>query len=273
MQVIKNINNNVSLCLDSTGTQVIAFGKGIGFKRPPYEIGLAEVEKTFYDVDERYVRMIQDIPFEVIETSNDIIEHSKGKLSSRLSPNIVFTLADHIKFAIQRAINGMNFDLPIKQDIQHLFPEEAEVGRYAVARIKESLHITLPDEEALYVALHIINGELDGAGRKSSLTDTNIEEIIKIIERDCGVSIDRDCFFYSRFVSHLNYLATRQAAINHSEGDAAKLYSSLTQMYQLQSRCANHIVDYLNHVLNTELNIDENVYLIMHIVRLCESRR
>lgn len=166
MQVIKNINNNVSLCLDSTGTQVIAFGKGIGFKRPPYEIGLAEVEKTFYDVDERYVRMIQDIPFEVIETSNDIIEHSKGKLSSRLSPNIVFTLADHISLPFNRAINGMNFDLPIKQDIQHLFPEEAEVGRYAVARIKESLHITLPDEEALYVALHIINGGTRRSGQE-----------------------------------------------------------------------------------------------------------
>lgn len=43
MKVIKNINNNVSLCLDSKNNEVIAFGKGIGFTKPPYEIPLSEM--------------------------------------------------------------------------------------------------------------------------------------------------------------------------------------------------------------------------------------
>lgn len=36
MRVVKNINNNISLCLDSHNNEVIAFGKGIGFMKPPY---------------------------------------------------------------------------------------------------------------------------------------------------------------------------------------------------------------------------------------------
>ena len=37
MKVIKNINNNISLCLDSRNNEVVAFGKGIGIPKPPYE--------------------------------------------------------------------------------------------------------------------------------------------------------------------------------------------------------------------------------------------
>ena len=35
MKVIKKINNNVALCLDGNQRELIAFGKGIGFKPIP----------------------------------------------------------------------------------------------------------------------------------------------------------------------------------------------------------------------------------------------
>ena len=43
MKVIKKINNNVALCLDGNQRELIAFGKGIGFKPIPYEL----TNKTF----------------------------------------------------------------------------------------------------------------------------------------------------------------------------------------------------------------------------------
>ena len=52
MKVIKNINNNISLCLDSRNNEVVAFGKGIGFTKPPYDVPLSKIDRTFYDVDE-----------------------------------------------------------------------------------------------------------------------------------------------------------------------------------------------------------------------------
>ena len=42
MKVIKNINNNTSICLDSNNQEVVAFGKGIGFIKPPYEIDISK---------------------------------------------------------------------------------------------------------------------------------------------------------------------------------------------------------------------------------------
>ncbi|RRF91978.1 MAG: hypothetical protein DUD31_08135 [Coriobacteriaceae bacterium] len=44
MQVVRNINNNVALCLDSQGNELVAFGRGIGFRKPPYEVELSRIE-------------------------------------------------------------------------------------------------------------------------------------------------------------------------------------------------------------------------------------
>ncbi|MBA1393021.1 hypothetical protein EQ500_03915, partial [Lactobacillus sp. XV13L] len=38
MQVIKKINNNAAICLDQNQDELIAFGKGIGFPKTPYEL-------------------------------------------------------------------------------------------------------------------------------------------------------------------------------------------------------------------------------------------
>ena len=47
MKVIKNINNNVSLCVDKSGRECVAFGKGIGFIKAPYEVPLSKSKGRF----------------------------------------------------------------------------------------------------------------------------------------------------------------------------------------------------------------------------------
>lgn len=50
MKVVKKINNNVAICLDSNNCELVAFGKGIGFPKMPYEIqDLSLIDRTFYD--------------------------------------------------------------------------------------------------------------------------------------------------------------------------------------------------------------------------------
>lgn len=51
MQVVKNINNNVSICLDSQNQEVVVFGKGVGFIKPPSIVPLNQIERTFYNLD------------------------------------------------------------------------------------------------------------------------------------------------------------------------------------------------------------------------------
>ena len=67
MKVIKNINNNISLCLDSRNNEVVAFGKGIGFTKPPYDVPLSKIDRTFYDVDEEQLAVLNRIPEDVLK--------------------------------------------------------------------------------------------------------------------------------------------------------------------------------------------------------------
>lgn len=57
MQIFKKINNNVALARDAKGRELVVFGKGIGFPAMPYELtDLSAVQRTFYDVNEKYLR-------------------------------------------------------------------------------------------------------------------------------------------------------------------------------------------------------------------------
>ena len=59
MKIIKKINTSAALALDASGHEVVVLGKGIGFPPTPYELtDLSKVERTFYDVDPRYLSMI-----------------------------------------------------------------------------------------------------------------------------------------------------------------------------------------------------------------------
>ncbi len=148
MKVIKNINNNVSLCLDSKGNEIVAFGKGLGFIKPPYEIDLKKVERTFYNLNPNFINMIQDISVEAFEIADKVMNYASIVLDCELNANLVFTLADHLNFAIKRHEQGVNLKLPIVTDIEQLFEQEIDVGRYALTLIQDRLQISLPKVEA-----------------------------------------------------------------------------------------------------------------------------
>ena len=100
MVVVKNINNNVSLCLDGNGKEVVVFGKGVGFLKPPAEVPLNKIERTFYDVNQQYLPLLSDIPPEVIDFTARMMVLVQDQLPYETSSNLILTLADHLAFAI-----------------------------------------------------------------------------------------------------------------------------------------------------------------------------
>lgn len=137
MKVVKCINNNVAICLDDDNNELVAFGKGIGFKKPPFEIDVAVIQKTYYGIDENYVHMINEIPEEILLLSEEIIKYAENELDYIFSPNVIFTLADHINFAIVRCKEKLNITLPIVQDIKFLYENEYAIGKYALSLIEK----------------------------------------------------------------------------------------------------------------------------------------
>lgn len=270
MKVIKNINNNVAICLDSTGTQVVAFGKGIGFSSPPYDVDISKVQRTFYDIDPMYIQMIQNIPEEMIELSAYVIDFARSKVEYLMNSSIVFTLADHLAFAIKRYEQNLLIEMPIYYDVKSLYENEYEIGAYALKLIDKQYHIKLPKEEITGIALHLINAAAMTKDKKSEQDSKQvIDQIKKLIEEHFSITISEDDFNYSRFVSHLQYLLKRGEQGKSITSENYKLYTSLKDSFPDVYTCAIKINEYLHSIYGFTFDEEELLYLMLHINRLC----
>ncbi|MDU1586396.1 MAG: PRD domain-containing protein [Clostridium sp.] len=271
MIVVKKINNNVAICLDNNNNELIAFGKGIGFPATPYELcDLSKVQRTFYGVNSLYFNFINEIPENIFEISVKVVDYSKTKIKNEVNSNIVFTLADHINFAIQRYEKKINLKLPFAYDINHLYEAEMSVGEWAVKQIRKDLNINLPENEAVSIALHFINAENIETGTHFVTDESNlILNITEIVEKEFDLHINKLEFNYSRFVSHLKYLLKRKEKEIEVSSENLKLYDSMCKDFPDICICAIHINEYLNKTINLNLNKEELLYLMLHINRLC----
>ena len=269
MKIIKNINNNFAIAIDGNGNRLIVSGKGIGFGSVPREItNLTIINRSFYEVDEAYISMINDIPEDIIYISTCIVDKAREKIDKSIGSNIVFTLAEHLNFCIQRYQKNMNIKLPIVHDVQHLFEKEYEIGEYGLKLIREKKKIFLPKDEAAYIALHVVNAEEQE--RSENLDDDEIiGEITQIVEREFKLIINKDNFNYSRFVSHMHYLIKRGKLQYLSETDNAEIFDEIKQGYPKIYECSNKVREYLDKTLKMKLNDEEQLYLMLHINRLC----
>ncbi|HAH93047.1 MAG TPA: transcription antiterminator LicT [Dielma fastidiosa] len=271
MKVMKKINNNIALCIDDHHRELIAVGTGIGFKQCPYEIeNLDTIQRTFYDVDPMYYNLLNEISVEVLEVAARIVDIARLKIESELSPNVVFTLADHINFAIERIKKNIHIQTPLYNDIQHLYETEFNLGETAVKMIQQSMKVKLPKGEACNIAMHFVNAEtISSISRQMPNSDEVIEEIIEMIGAYFQIHIDRNSFNYSRFVSHLLYLLKRQDKADSISSENRTMFVYVKDQYPKTYECVLNIKDYLMNEMNWTLNDEELLYLMLHINRLC----
>lgn len=270
MKVIRNINNNVSVCVTGTGVEVVAFGKGIGFRTPPYEVSLNQIERTFYDVNPAYLDVINSIPAEILNLSAKIVDLAREVIDSPISSNVVFTLADHINFAIRRNKANMAVKLPLLYDVEHLMEKEMMVGIKALELLKKDLRIYLPKEEASSIALHIANAEAARESGAAQRQDENvIERITQFIEDFFEITIDREGYNFSRYAMHIRYLIRRGEKNELISSEDTSLYDSLSQAAPQIRECVDEIALYFQESLKIILTKEECMYLMLYTYRFC----
>ena len=274
VKVIKRINNNTVLCRDSRNREVVAFGKGIAFAVPKGsdELPLSAVERTFYNVDEHYVALLEKLKPEVLALAADIVEATAPKLSCELSPNAPLALADHISFALQRHRQGIVVRMPLSYDVAQMYPVEYQAGVRALETIERYLHVTLPRDEVTGIALCLVSAELapapEAADAARAEDDTLIDTITRMIERRYGTTVDRDGFEFARFATHMHYLLDRiHSGEGALAGDAA-LYESARASDEQAAACVDEICELLQERLSCTFSDNEKLYLILHVNRV-----
>lgn len=274
MQVIKKLNNNFAICLDKEGKELIAYGKGIGFPKVPYELtDLNQIDRTFYDIDHKYLDLLPELPEKVVDFTAKLVDIAHNELQYELNPNLVMTLSDHIHFCIQRARKKIVVQMPLICEIEQSFPKEAKIGKYAVRQMERRFAVQLNENEASGIAMSFVNAR-NSAEQKS---DTSIqkwfqealEDTISIVEDTVGILIERDSFNFARYSSHLMYLLKRIDSNQTLDTDNGIMYQSIREEFPEIAECIDKIEEYFEKRFDIQLSEEEKMYLMLHINRIC----
>ena len=273
MKIIRQINNNAALALDGNGKELVVVGRGVGFPKMPYELtDLSRIERTFYDVSPKYFGMAADLPRPLVLACAEIAERAEIELDCALNPNLPFTLADHLNFAVERFRSGLNLTIPIAYDIRHLYPNEFDLGVKALDILKEYTGVSLPDSEAVSIAMHLINAEIENSEIHSLVKALEIQEGVEsIVEREMNLKLDKDSYSYYRFTMHIRYLIQRLMSGTQSETGSGSMVKMLANDYPKTYICAKKIAAFLQKQENWCCNDEELLYLMLHINRVCQK--
>lgn len=275
MKIIKKINTSAALALDSAGREIVVLGKGIGFPQVPYELeDLSKVERTFYDVDPKYIGMVAELPQELLIVSADAAERAEIELNCQLNPNLPFTLADHLHFAHQRLKNGIDLTTPIAYDVRHLYPREYALGEEVLMTLREEMGIVFPEHEAVSIAMHLINAESESGDIHSLMRTVQIiNEVDKMIERILQVSIDKESYHYNRFTMHMRYLIQRLETGEPCEEQMGDMARTMKREYPKHYECAMKVAAYFYNTWGWKCTEDEQLYLMIHIQRVTSKTK
>lgn len=276
MIIEKVLNNNVLLTKNQKGKEVIVMGRGISFNKVAGDhVDLEKVDKIFMlnenEFTAKLTELLNDIPISHLEAVNEIVVHANEVLGTELSDNIYLTLTDHIHFAIQRYEKGIQLKNAMLFEIKRFYKKEFSIGMDALKLIENTTGITLGEDEAGFIALHIVNARMDGSEIRSTLKMTEIvQNILNIVTYHYSIVLDESSINYSRFLTHLQYFAMRilKKEVNNSGEDF--LYNQVKMTYTDAYECAQKINDYLEKTYQQSLSKDEYVYLTIHIHRVTE---
>lgn len=273
MRAVRRINNNVAVCVDSSGAELLAVGRGIGFGQLPKELDLDQIDQTFYNVDKRYIAAIEEISPEVIDFTMRAVSEIMGSLDGELTPNVVFTLADHLSFALERAREGKIIDMSLMYDVEHAYPREYRLARYFVRRAARVFGVKLPEFDIAAVAMHLAGARIAPATPEEETAirrrQDMLEEITEIVEEEFSITVDRSSVAFARYAAHVRYLCERLDS--HEEMSSVKLhgFENFEAQFPEGVSCVDRIAAHLESAWGNRLTEDEKLYLLIHISRIC----
>ena len=279
--IIKRILTNNAVVIDDENQQEkIVCGKGIAFKkRPGMEIDEISINKTFIleggGEYSRFEQLLKDVPLEYLELSSEIINMAKLEFAKKFKDNVIITLSDHLYVAIKRCREGMTISNPLLWDIKNFYEIEYDIGLRALELIKNKFHIQLPDDEAGFIALHIVNVELDEDNMDHIFQVTKvIQEIMTIVKYHFHAEFDTSNVYYYRFITHLKFFALRLLKDNQfNEDEENELLDVVKDKYCTSYECVLKIKDFLEKKYNYTLQEDEIVYLTIHVHRVVHKTK
>lgn len=279
MKIHRVINNNIVVILDKKGNERIITGRGIGFrKHGGDEVDEKKIEQEFslsaVGKVGRLEELLREIPLEVIDAAMQIMEEASRTFEKDLNDGAVISLSDHIYTAIERDKQKIPVKNVLLWETKKFYPEEFRLGKRALEIIKEKTGVMLSEDEAGFIAIHLVNAQLEeGAGDVNGLTKI-MQEILNIVKYSSRVAFDEESVYYCRFITHLKFFAQRLLTRTTYEGeDSTELLNIVKKQYKQAWESVKKVEEFLVKKYDYPLSEEEKLYLTIHIARIIDKSK
>lgn len=273
-RVRKALNHNTLIAISMENNQeYLVIGKGIGFgKKVSERFEIPEnIECTVYSLHEQTERgkameLIKGIEPVYLEIAGKVLAKSE-EVFGKIDKRILFPMADHIAFAVQRIRANEQISNPLTDDIRALFHMEYKTAECVKDILWEMLQVEIDEHEIGYIALHIHSAIEDENVALSMQIAMAVRECIRMIEEETGQTIDVMSLSYNRLMNHIRYMVARAI-----KGEKLKLNMNdyMSVKFPKSFWMATEVCKQLEKQLHRTSPLDEVEigYLAMHIERV-----
>lgn len=273
-RVGKALNHNTLIAVSMEDNQeYLLIGKGIGFgKKVSERFELpADRECSVYSLQEQTERgkamdLIKGIDPVYLEIAGKVLAKSE-EVFGKIDRRILFPMADHIAFAVQRIRANEQISNPLTADIRALFHMEYKTAECVKDILWDMLQVRIDEHEVGYIALHIHSAIEDENVALSMQIALAVRECVRMIEEETGQTIDVMSLSYNRLMNHIRYMVARSI-----KGEKLKLNMNdyMSVKFPKSFGMAVTVCRQLEKQLHRDTPLDEVEigYLAMHIERV-----
>lgn len=274
MIIYKIFNNNAVVIKDENGMEKIVMGCGLAFKKKcGEEVDVSKIDKVFVlsdrEVNNKFQEMMTYIPPEYVELGEDIIKYAKKALDKNLNDTIYISLIDHIYAAIKRYQSGILVKNAILWDIKRFYKDEYQIGLKVLGMVEERFSVRLPDDEAGFIAIHIVEASLNENTKDIQNITEIMSQILNIVKYNFHISFNEESIYYYRFITHLKFFVQRLfEGKTYTDDGQDDLLDAIKEKYQNSYECVNKISNFIKSEYNYDISGEEKLYLTVHIQRM-----
>ena len=273
MIINRVINNNVISTLDQNSREQVIMGSGVGFQKKAGDpVDESKIEKIFSldnkEISDQFQTLLREVPIDTMNVVEDIIQFAKKRYGKKLNDIIYVALTDHVNFAIERQRNNQSIKNGLLWETKKLYKDEYAIGLEAIRMIDDRLGVRLSEDEAGFIAMHIVNAELnEGLSDINQITEI-IQNVLNIVRYHFSIDFDEDSLNYFRFLTHLKFFAQRLLSSTYLEDQDDFLYSAIKMKYPDSFECTTKISSFIRNKYGYTLPSEEKLYLTIHIERV-----
>lgn len=271
-RITKILNHNSFMGIESKNDQeCLIMGKGVAFGKKVGQTVSVTGDARVYSLKELTDRgeakdIIKSVSPLCLELANEVLDQAEEEFG-KVDRSILFTMADHLDFAVRRIQNGEQISNPLTDDIRIMFYKEYKVAGCIRDLLKEKLGIRIDEHEIGYIALHVHAAIVDENVSQAMEIARTVRECICMVEEETGKSIDVMSLSYNRLMNHVRYMVARAI---HGEKLKMSLNDYMSVKFPGPYMTAEKICRKMEKSLKLPIPDIEIGYLAMHLERMMD---